>query len=135
MSGRKDDKSKLRMDLIPVSALHGLAEVLTFGANKYDDRNWEKGLDWSRVYGAALRHLTKWWSGEDLDTESGLNHLNHVLCCISFLVEYTQTHKDLDDRPGKGNFTERRVFREKPAVDSDDVYQASGIADLCRGIK
>jgi hypothetical protein len=37
----KNDNDKLRYDLIPPQALKALAEVLTFGANKYADNNWQ----------------------------------------------------------------------------------------------
>lgn len=87
------------MDLVPVSSLVALASVLTFGASKYSDRNWERGLAWSRPYGAALRHLTAWWAGENLDPETGYSHLWHALTELAFLVEYEKTHPELDNRP------------------------------------
>lgn len=98
-TGRKDDSEKLRMDLIPVSAIVGLSAILTHGAKKYTDRNWELGLAWHRPWGALLRHLFAWWGGEDRDKESGMSHLWHALCELVFLVEYEQTHPELDDRP------------------------------------
>lgn len=97
--GVKYDGDKLRTDLIPVSAIMSLARVLTYGARKYDSRNWERGLEWSRPYGAAMRHLLAWWGGEDIDPESGLPHLEHALCNLAFLREYMDTHPELDDRP------------------------------------
>lgn len=97
--GRKDDHSKPRMDLIPPEALEQLAAVLSFGAKKYDDRNWEKGMKWSRVYAATLRHLLSWWKGEEKDPESGFSHLSHALCCIAFLVTYEARSRGTDDRP------------------------------------
>ena len=97
--GTKHDKGKRRMDLIPIQPLYDWADVLTFGAEKYEDRNWEKGIKWSKIYAAILRHLTMFWKGEDLDPESGLPHLAHAMCGCSFLLEYKRTHKELDDRP------------------------------------
>lgn len=95
----KFDDDKCRMDLIPPEALEALGDVLGFGAKKYADRNWEKGLDWSRPYGAALRHLVAWQKGEDTDPESGLPHLEHALCCVTFLVTYARRGVGKDDRP------------------------------------
>lgn len=101
--GRKDDKEKLRMDLIPVEAIEEIAKVLGFGAKKYGDRDWEKGLSWSRYYGAALRHLTAWWGGEDKDSETGLSHVAHALCCVLILSTYERRGMILfDDRPKRG---------------------------------
>jgi len=105
MSGDKHDKQKLRMDLIPILPLWGLAKILTLGAKIYGYRNWEHGFEYSRLYGAALRHLTAWWNGEDLDPESGEHHLLHCLCNIVFLAEYElrpAAFKKFDDRPYKG---------------------------------
>ena len=100
-AAKKFDDTKPRMDLVPVSAIRALADVLTMGAKKHGERNWEKGLVWGEVYGAAMRHILAWWHGEDLDAESGLCHLKHALCRIAFLIEYVETSTGTDDRPGK----------------------------------
>jgi hypothetical protein len=98
--GRKDDTDKIRMELLPPEALVGTAQVLTFGAKKYADRNWEQGIKYSRVYGALLRHLNAYWGGEDTDPETGLSHLHHAGCCIAFLQTYTERGMvSFDDRP------------------------------------
>lgn len=98
-AGMKFDGEKVRLDLLPITPLIGIGKVLTYGAKKYAERNWEKGLKWSRCYAAALRHLFAWWSGETNDPETGLNHLDHALCEIMFLREFAETHQELDDRP------------------------------------
>lgn len=86
--GRKDDSGKLRMDLIPPEVEEMLALVLTKGASKYADRNWEKGIKYSRVYAALRRHLLAWMKGEEIDSEWGLPHLAHAYCCLTFLLTY-----------------------------------------------
>jgi len=96
--GRKDDTGKLRYDLIPPEALEELAKVLTFGATKYDDRNWEKGMNWGRVFGAAMRHMWSWWNGKNVDVETGYSHLSHALTCIAFLITYEKRKAGVDDR-------------------------------------
>ncbi len=97
--GKKLDSGKLRMDLIPVRPLEMLAEVYTIGCKKYADRNWEKGIAWSRCYGALLRHLFKFWKGESIDREDGQHHLAAVVFYALALMEFEFTHKELDDRP------------------------------------
>lgn len=99
IEGTKYDESKVRTDLLPTNPLMDIAKVLTFGARKYNDRNWEKGIAWNRVYGALQRHLFAWWNGQDLDPETGLSHLAHAGCCIVFLLEFEKTHRELDNRP------------------------------------
>lgn len=98
MEGTKHDNGKPRMELLSPIAMTEMARVLTFGSIKYGPHNWRKGIAWSRVLGAALRHLFAFICGEDKDPESGLSHLAHVGCCIMFLLEYEVTHKKLDDR-------------------------------------
>ena len=98
--GAKYDEGKLRYDLLPVDAEEELVRVLTFGASKYADRNWEKGINYSRVYGAARRHLKEFWRGVDKDEETGLEHLAHAMCCCMFLLSYQlRGMKEFDDRP------------------------------------
>lgn len=98
VEGVKFDQGKPRMDLIPPEALFGYAAVLTFGAEKYADRNWEKGMAWGRVFGAAMRHLWAWWRGEELDEESGLPHLYHAFWCVGTLLAYRERKAGTDDR-------------------------------------
>jgi hypothetical protein len=99
-SGHKDDGPKARIDLIPPEAIWALADVMTFGAAKYEDRNWEKGMAWSRLYAAMMRHMLAWWGGEDKDPETRYSHLWHALCCVVFLVAYEEWGMtEFDDRP------------------------------------
>lgn len=96
----KFDAEKPRMELLDPYAMEQLALVLTFGAQKYEPWNWAKGLAFSRLIGAALRHLFAFAKGEDLDPESGLSHLAHAMCCLMFLISMTKRHPELDDREG-----------------------------------
>jgi hypothetical protein len=98
-SGYKYDEGKPRMDLLDPKFLEGIAKVLTFGAKKYDDRNWENGINYGRCYGAAQRHLNLWWSREKNDDETGFSHLYHAACCLMFLAHYEYYKMDeWDDR-------------------------------------
>ena len=96
----KFDLGKTRHDLVPVEGVIAVATILGDGAKKYGDRNWEQGMDWSRCYSAALRHLYAWWGGEDTDSDSGRNHLWHACTNIFFLIVYSKRSLGRDDRPG-----------------------------------
>ena len=91
----KHDQQKPRFSLIPPDTIKGVMAVLEHGAAKYDADNWCKCTEPIRYYDAAMRHILAWKCGEKLDTESGLPHLHHALCCLIFLSE-------LDGRDGKG---------------------------------
>jgi hypothetical protein len=97
-SGRKDDTGKLRYDLIPVHPLEELARVYTLGAAKYEDRNWEKGLSWARVFAAMMRHAWAWWRGETYDPTDGQHHLSSVAWCAFALMDYQRRGTGVDDR-------------------------------------
>ena len=96
--GIKFDKGKNRLELLPWEALVEVGKIVTFGANKYGDYNWLKGMAWSRFYGASLRHLASWINGEDKDSETNLSHLAHAACCILFLLSYELLNIGEDDR-------------------------------------
>jgi hypothetical protein len=97
--GVKYDGQKLRYDLIPVYPMERVAEVYTYGAAKYGERNWEAGMDYHRLYGAAQRHLKDFWNREDIDSESKCHHLSSVVFCCLALMQLQRTHPDRDDRP------------------------------------
>ena len=97
--GVKYDGGKPRFDLIPTVPLETLAKIYTMGAEKYADRNWEKGIQYSRIYAAVMMHLNKYWSSENVDPESGLPHLAHAAWGLLALLEFDVTHPELDDRP------------------------------------
>ena len=99
MTAWKQDAGKPRMDLVPHELPQGVADVLAFGAGKYGPRNWERGMDWGRVFGALQRHLWAFWGGEDRDAETGLPHTHHAACCIAFLMAYEARGVGVDDRP------------------------------------
>lgn len=98
MSGKKFDTGKPRMDLLPSDAIVEVAKVLTFGAQKYGDGNWANGLDHSRLYAAAERHLADYNAGNDIDEESGLHALAHAACDILMLLWMIKHRPELDNR-------------------------------------
>lgn len=95
---QKFDTGKPRTDLIPPDALLEVASVFGYGAEKYAARNWELGMSWSRLYGASLRHLFAWASGENRDQESQHLTLAHAACTILMLLATTQRGIGTDDR-------------------------------------
>ena len=100
-TGQKFDTDKPRMDLVPAEGLEEVAKAFTFGAVKYGDHNWRGGIKWTRLGAASLRHIYAWLRGEDYDSESGLHHLSHAICCLLMLVSYEKMGarvKELDDR-------------------------------------
>jgi len=96
----KKDGNKPKMHLLPPKALEGIAKIMTYGATKYNAYNYKqgKGLNWDRVYSACMRHLNAWNAGEDIDPESGENHLLHAGCCIMMLIDLVESKIGKDTR-------------------------------------
>jgi hypothetical protein len=93
-----ESATKPRLELVPWAAVTEIAEVLTFGAEKYDANNWCRGARWGRYFAALCRHIFAWWSGEEKDPETGKSHLAHAGCCLFFLMEYQRNGWGSDDR-------------------------------------
>lgn len=99
--GLRFNTGKTRHDLVPDFAQEQYARVLTKGAEKYAERNWEKGMAWSKVISSLERHLRKLKMGEDYDEETGLLHSAHIMCNAAFITEYYRIYPQGDDRPMK----------------------------------
>mgnify|MGYP003151237939 CR=1 FL=1 len=96
--GQRDNHGKPRHDLIAPEMLDGVAAVLAFGAKKYGERDWEKGLLWGGTLASTMRHLMVWMQREELDEESGLPHLDHAACNIMFLCAFARRGIGTDSR-------------------------------------
>ena len=97
----KRDSGKPRVDLLPAEALLMLGSIATYGAGKYGERNWEAYADqwhYGELVGAALRHILKWMSRQDLDEESNLPHLGHAAFNLMLLIALTTRGRGKDDR-------------------------------------
>lgn len=96
--GTKNDSDKPDLSLIPTDALFGIAAALSYGAKKYDRHNFRKGIAYSRLVAACMRHLSVFNEGEELDSESGLSHLDHAMATLAMLKFMTVNKSDMDDR-------------------------------------
>lgn len=113
--GLRFNKGKLRYDLVEPRAHRDMVEVLTDGANKYSDRNWEKGLGWTSVLASLKRHIAAIECGEDRDPESGRLHIAHAACNVHFLNAFYYIFPQGDDRP------KRYLNMPKIGLDIDGV--------------
>ena len=89
---------KTRFDLIPYGSIAEIADVLSYGAQKYSANNWARGTFWGRYFAAMCRHIFAWWGGENKDPETGFSHLAHAGCCLLFLMEFQRNKWGEDDR-------------------------------------
>ena len=88
-----------RFDLLPWKAIWQVAELYGKGAEKYEERNWERGYDWSLSYAAMQRHAALLAQGEWLDAETRCPHLASVIFHALALLTFFETHPELCDLP------------------------------------
>lgn len=95
MAIREPTTGKGRYDLVSPFALDRLAKWYELGSQKYADRNWEKGMPFSRYIDSAKRHLNKFLMGmEDED------HLAAAAWNIFALMHHEELQEfNLDDLP------------------------------------
>lgn len=96
--GKKNDKQKAPIDLIPYEALEEMAFTLAAGEQKYGTASWAKGLKLRRLLSAALRHIGQFNSGEDFDNETKTIHLSNAAVNLVFAIWMYKNRPDLDDR-------------------------------------
>lgn len=139
--GLRFNDGKLRYDLEHPLARRDLIDVITYGANKYSildekgkiiskgDRNWELGMEWTKVIASSKRHLAAIENGEDFDYDphcsgcvngncqkhSGLLHVSHLQANAHFLNAYYYIYPQGDNRK-KLNLNLPRI-----ALDVDEV--------------
>lgn len=99
----RHNKGKLKWSLIDYKSLEPMVKVLEFGAKKYDRENWKKGLPFTDICDSLMRHLYSFMDGEDIDAESGISHIGHILCNAMFLSYMVENKKELDNRSKNKN--------------------------------
>jgi len=92
---RDTREGKGRFDLISPFFLKRLADVMEKGAVKYTSRNWEKGMEFSRLLDSALRHINQSLMG--LQDEDHLAQASFNLMAVIHFQEMGRG--DLDDLP------------------------------------
>lgn len=132
--GERKDKGKLRFDLVNPLGHRGMVQVLTKGASKYADHNWENGMSWSKVIGSLKRHLNALEMCEDYDIDHNCPNCQKSTKENWICVEHTgELHADLLQCNSHFLSTYYRIFpqgddrylnlRPKPkiALDIDEV--------------
>ena len=95
MSFTKFDTNKPKVSLVEPKFILGIAEILTFGAQKYGQDNWKEAIDddIQRYKDALWRHQLAYMDGETTDPESGKSHLHHIGCNLMFLDYFDRQNK------------------------------------------
>ena len=90
-------EGKGRFDLLPMCVLLRLAKHYEKGAQKYEERNWERGIPAHSFADSAFRHLVKYldgWNDEDHLIAAIWN-----LCGLAWTEEKRPSMMDIPSRP------------------------------------
>ena len=99
VTGGEKGEKLAQLGALDPTALLEVAKAAGFGTIKYERYNFLKGYEWSLSFDALCRHILLFWSGEDLDEESGLPHMAHAGWHCLTLLAFMQRHPELDNRP------------------------------------
>ncbi len=91
---RSDDADSERYDLMSPFAAQRAAKIYAEGAEKYGDRNWEKGMPIEDVLNHLERHLILWKMGDRSE-----DHLAKIRVNADFIMHYEE--QDFRKKSGK----------------------------------
>ena len=91
---------KAGLSCVPMPPLFEVGLSLQEGGLKYGRHNYRAiGVRASVYFDAAMRHLSQWWEGEDLDPDSGVSHVSKAIAGLLVLRDAQLQDKWTDDRP------------------------------------
>ena len=91
----KADAGKAELTLVPRRIFWDIAAIRSYGNKKYGSPdNWRQ-VSKERYRDAAFRHFLAYLDDpQGVDAESGLPHLWHLACNISFLCEFEDAERE-----------------------------------------
>lgn len=92
---------KVPVHNIPTGPLLEIGLAFMEGHMKYGSHNYRAaGVRASTYYDAVMaRHMPVWWEGENIDAESGLNHITKAIASLIVLRDSMLMGNWVDDRP------------------------------------
>jgi hypothetical protein len=91
---------KAPLSCVPLGVVAELGVAMLEGAAKYGRHNYRGvGVRASVYFDATIRHLFKWWEGEDIDADSSMHHVTKALASLAVLRDAQMQGKCSDDRP------------------------------------
>lgn len=85
--------------LVDFDSLEPMVHVLEYWMKKYTvwdvtwRDNWKKPMDRKKILDSLMRHLVRLMADEELDSESKLPHIGHILCNAMFYSYHSNIWK------------------------------------------
>jgi hypothetical protein len=91
---------KVPLSAIPWRVLWRVGLAMLEGMCKYGRHNYRAvGVRASVYFDGAQRHIGAWWEGEDLDPDSGFNHIDKLIADLMVMRDSMLAGNFVDDRP------------------------------------
>lgn len=126
-NGMRANDGKNRIELLPAIWTWSLGLVMTRGAIKYEVRNWERGMPWSRMLGSCSRHIFRFVCGERYDKETGVHHLAHAAWNCLALMTYDIRAIGTNDM-GSDTIAHLEAVAVEPGPELLEIMKAKGLA-------
>ena len=99
MKGTKKDNDKPRFDNMEMISVGAGNRAHEYGNKKYEKGNWKKGINYTRILNALMRHSWARLQGEERDPESGLLHTDHIIANANMICYYENkgNYEEYDD--------------------------------------
>lgn len=96
--------AKVPITTVPMQVMLQVGLAMMEGGRKYGRHNYRGSkvpAVRASVYvdAAMARHLPAWWEGEDIDPDSGINHVIKAIASLVVLADAINTGQLEDDRP------------------------------------
>lgn len=94
---------KVPISVVPFPVIGEIGLALLEGARKYGRHNYREAGVRASVYidAVIMRHLAPFWEGENIDSDSGLNHITKAIAGLVVLRDSMIQGNWVDDRPPK----------------------------------
>lgn len=93
--------TKIDTTLVPYEHIVAAAVGLNYGAEKYVERNFEKGLTERDLLGSIDRHTRALMAGEKMDNDSGLPHYILLSSSVAMYTALEMRETVIRDLPPK----------------------------------
>lgn len=93
------NEGKPEWTLVDFDSLEPMVRVLEYWMKKYTvgdvtgRDNWKKPMDKKKILDSLMRHLVRLMADEELDSESKLQHIGHILCNAMFYSYHSNIWK------------------------------------------
>jgi hypothetical protein len=121
---------KVSLGLLPSIGRVLGAQACALGAEKYGAYNWRGGhpINMTTYLDAMERHILAFRDGEDIDPESGVSHLGHIIAGAAILADAIAEKVAVDDRPKSANsFKLVKAAKRPKTEDSEHQFPQHGI--------